>query len=102
MPTVGDPDAGVIPTCADICSRLQALCGYAPTSDCTDADGGGYCDLNLADDATLSCMGVAASCQDAWDCVGSEPAPTDDGGGDETTTDDGGGDETTTDDGATE
>ena len=92
VPTVGDPDAGDIPTCAQICPRLAALCGYAP-DDCTDADAGGYCDTQLADDATLSCMGVAASCQDARDCGGSEPAPTDDSGStDETATGEGGDD----------
>jgi hypothetical protein len=92
--TVGSPTD--IPTCAQVCNRLQALCGYAPV-DCTDADGGGYCDLNITDPNELLCIGYGSandagtydltqSCETAWDCVANEVPPddsTDDGGDDD-------------------
>jgi hypothetical protein len=85
VPLVGSPTD--VPTCADVCNRLEALCGYAPV-DCTDWDGGGYCDLNITDPNELVCIGYGAllsdggylltkSCQAAWDCVANEPAPDD-------------------------
>jgi hypothetical protein len=101
--TVGSPTD--IPNCAQVCNRLEALCGYAPV-DCTDADGGGYCDLNITDPNELLCIGYGSlndagtydmtqSCETAWDCVANEPAPdttdddaSDDDSGDQT--DDGG------------
>lgn len=72
------------PTCAEVCSRLQALCGYAP-DDCTNADGTGYCDVNFTDDALRTCIGygtvddagattLTQSCQAAWDCFDNAPA----------------------------
>ena len=54
-------------TCAQICARITALCGFAP-ADCTDDDGGGYCDLNFTQDQ-IDCIGTAKSCQEAWDNV---------------------------------
>lgn len=73
---IGNPDAGDIPTCAQICERLTKLCGYAPTSDCTDDEAGGYCDTSLVD--SLGCMGQAASCQEAWACTENVAPPDDD------------------------
>lgn len=81
--TVGSPTD--IPTCAQVCGRLAALCGYAPV-DCTDADGGGYCDLNMTDPNERLCIGYGSlddagnydmtrSCQAAWDCVANEVPP---------------------------
>ncbi len=101
VPTVGSPTD--IPTCADVCNRLEALCGYAP-NDCTDWDGGGYCDLNITDPNELLCIGYGSlndagtydltkSCQAAWDCVANEPAPDDtgdDASDDDASTDDSG------------
>lgn len=98
----GSKVAASAATCPDVCNRLVALCGFAP-SDCTDDDAGGYCDVNLADDTVLTCMATAASCQDAWDCPNATPP--DDDAGDESSTDDDaspGDDGATTDDGATE
>jgi hypothetical protein len=103
VPPVGSPTS--IPTCAQVCNRFEALCGYAP-ADCTDADAGGYCDLNITDPNELLCIGYGSlndagtydmtqSCETAWDCVANEPAPdtTGDDGGDDSGdqgTDDGG------------
>ncbi len=84
VPKIGDPDAGVAPTCAQACDRLASLCGYAPPS-CTTDDAGGYCDVNFDSDHLL-CVGQAGSCQEAWDCQNAPP-PGD--AGDEGTTDDG-------------
>lgn len=106
--TVGSPTD--IPTCAQVCNRLEALCGYAP-QDCTDADGGGYCDLNITDPNELLCIGYGSldgggynltqSCESAWLCVQNEVPPDastdDDDSGDQG--DDDGGDVT---DGASE
>jgi hypothetical protein len=55
-------------TCADVCTRLEALCGYAPPDCEVDA---GYCETNF-DDTMLTCMAAAPSCRDAWEC---QPAP---------------------------
>jgi hypothetical protein len=102
--TVGSPTD--IPTCAQICNRLAALCGYAPV-DCTDADAGGYCDTQITDPTELVCIGYGSlkdpdagtytltqSCQAAWACIaagptssGDDSGSTDDSGDD---TDDGG------------
>ena len=76
-------------TCPDVCKRLVALCGMAP-SDCTDDDAGGYCDTQLTDD--LDCMSTAPSCQAAWDCTtvvaADDDASTDDASTDDASTDD--------------
>jgi hypothetical protein len=102
VPTVGSPT--VTPTCAQVCNRLEALCGYAPT-DCTDADAGGYCDLNITDPNELLCIGYGSlndagtydmtqSCQSAWDCVANAPTnPYGGGGGDSSTPPDDSGDD---------
>ncbi len=63
------------PTCAQVCERLTKLCGYAPTSDCTDDEAGGYCDTSLGN--SLDCMGQAPSCQAAWECTNVAPPDTD-------------------------
>jgi hypothetical protein len=104
--TVGSPTD--IPSCAQVCNRLEALCGYAP-QDCTDADGGGYCDSNITDPAELLCIGygkpdgggydLTRSCQAAWDCVANEVPPDDEAGDDASDRSDDGGDST---DGASE
>jgi hypothetical protein len=60
-------------TCPEVCTRLVSLCGYAPPS-CADDDAG-YCVTNLSDDAVLSCMSTATSCQAAWDCPASVAPP---------------------------
>jgi hypothetical protein len=100
--TVGSPTD--TPTCAQICNRLAALCGYAPV-DCTDADAGGYCDTQITDPTELLCVGygtlndagtydMTKSCQAAWDCIAAGPSNS--GGDDSGSTDDSGDD---TDDG---
>jgi hypothetical protein len=76
-------------TCPEVCTRLVSLCGYAPPN-CADEEGG-YCTTNLSDDAVLTCMSTAASCQAAWDCPNAVTTPTDDASADasdETTPDD--------------
>ncbi len=76
-------------TCPEVCTRLESLCGYAPPN-CADDDAG-YCTTNLSDDAVLSCMSTATSCQAAWDCPGTVTPPSDDAAADaidETSTDD--------------
>ncbi len=77
-------------TCTDVCTRIVALCGYAP-ADCDDAvvDGGGYCQANF-DDTMLTCMSTAPSCEDAWNC---EPAPPVDDDAGEASSDDDSGDD---------
>ena len=59
------------PTCAEVCQRLVALCGYAPEGDpdggignCTNDDASGYCDLQLTSE--LSCLATAPNCEVAW------------------------------------
>ena len=68
-----------VATCAAVCARLEALCGYAPP-DCDDTvvDGGGYCQANF-DDTMLGCMATASSCQSAWECQPAPPAGDDAG-----------------------
>src|ERR1700690_2463309 len=61
------------PDCPQVCTRLAALCGYAPGGDCTDEAGAGYCDMQLNAPDLLLCMGQAPSCQSAWDCVNNVP-----------------------------
>lgn len=64
-------------TCAGVCNRLVSLCGYAPEGDdCTDADGGGYCDTQM--DGYLDCFATAPSCQEAWNCFNTVTLPDDD------------------------
>lgn len=55
VPTVGRNDAP--PTCREVCDRLAALCGYAP-SDCPEA-------CADYDDGHRGCVGQARSCQEA-------------------------------------
>ena len=77
------------PDCPAVCTRLEALCGYAPV-DCTNADKTGYCDTQLGDDAERVCIGAAetSSCQAAWDCVANAtPADDEDAGDDDASTD---------------
>ena len=108
-----------VPTCAQVCARLQALCGYAPVECLTpDDDSGvvGYCDAVLTDDSVKICIGFGAddgdggtipttSCELAWQCVANAPSPY--STGDDAATDDSGdqtddsGDQTT-DDGGTD
>ena len=84
-------------TCPDVCHRLDALCGMAP-SDCTDDDAGGYCDTQLTD--YLDCMSTASSCQAAWDCT--TVVADDDASADEAAADEAGADDAGTDDAAPE
>ena len=66
--------------CPAVCGRLVSLCGYAPQGDdCTDADGGGYCDTQIAPDY-LDCFASAPSCEDAWNCFDTVTPPDDDAG----------------------
>ncbi len=85
-------DSKVKPTaanCSDVCNRMVALCGYAPegndggTGDCTDSDGGGYCDTQMV--GYLDCFSTAPSCQDAWNCFNTpdEGGTADDASGDD-------------------
>lgn len=66
-------------TCEGVCNRLVGLCGYAP-EDCTDADGGGYCDTQMP--GYLDCFAKAPSCQEAWNCFNTVTLPGDDAGTD--------------------
>jgi hypothetical protein len=60
------PPLGPSPTCADVCNRLIALCGFAPEgADCTTPDASGYCDMLTQDQ--LTCIGQTTSCEEAWD-----------------------------------
>ena len=83
----GSKVAASASTCQGVCTRLIALCGYAPEGtvdeagtqtigDCTDADGGGYCDTQM--DGYLDCFASAPSCQDAWNCFNTVTPPDDD------------------------
>jgi hypothetical protein len=78
------PIDNAMPSCADICTRIAALCGYAPEGDnCTNADASGYCDLNLT--SAGPCIAEAGSCAEVWNpnaggCAYIAPAP--DGGDD--------------------
>lgn len=64
--TIGSPAAP--PACADVCRRLSLLCGYAP-DDCVAS-----CDAEY-DALHRSCVGAAASCQEALEtCANEEEA----------------------------
>jgi hypothetical protein len=55
------------PSCSDVCTHLQQLCGYAPLGDqCSNADASGYCDTEFTSDQ-MACIGQATSCAQAWD-----------------------------------
>lgn len=101
-PSINDsqvaPDQNPTPACADICDRIEKLCGYAPEGNdggCTNDTTTGYCDLNFTQ-AQLQCMAEAGTCQEVWDPqTGCESPPY-------FTTPDAGMDDGSTDDGATE
>ena len=69
VPTIGTPTSPA--SCTDLCTRLRKLCGYAPTACITD-DGGGYCEEQF-DTTHRVCVGQAANCKDALDCVNDQP-----------------------------
>ncbi len=77
VPKVGSTDAP--PTCAQVCDRLEQLCGVRPL-DCTLEDAGGYCDT-VFDDTHRVCVGQAETCQIADECENA--AEPDDAGADD-------------------
>ena len=68
VPTIGSASSPA--SCADLCTRLRKLCGYAPL-DCVTADGGGFCEEQF-DVPHRVCVGQAPSCKDALDCANDE------------------------------
>lgn len=69
------------PTCDEVCTRLAALCGYAPVG-CVETCGA-PAEENGWDDAHRTCKGSAASCRDALECANAEAEEEGDAGEEE-------------------